>query len=119
FCDCDILIAEAALDELVDRVGRDVGTFGTVVGVTETERNARGAGNVVMFGYQLRIRIANGRRLEITDNEEDADDGSRQAPGLLLTHRAAFEQIGGYNGRLHGWGWEDQDMIARLTLGAG
>jgi hypothetical protein len=36
-----------------------------------------------------------------------------------MTHRESFERLGGYDGRLHGWGWEDQDMIARLTLGEG
>jgi glycosyltransferase involved in cell wall biosynthesis len=119
FCDCDILIDDGALDELVARVSADIGTFGTVAGVTETERNARRAGNVVMFGYHLKIRLANGRTLQIVDNEEDADDGTRQAPGLLMAHREGFERVGGYNGHLHGWGWEDQDMIARLTLGEG
>jgi glycosyltransferase involved in cell wall biosynthesis len=119
FCDCDILVEDGALDELVARVSADIKTFGTVAEVTETELNARRAGNVVMFGYHLKIRIANGRTLQIIDNEEDAEDGTRQAPGLLITHRESFERLGGYNGRLHGWGWEDQDMIARLTLGEG
>jgi glycosyltransferase involved in cell wall biosynthesis len=119
FCDCDILIADGALDPLVAQLRSATGTFGTVAGVTETVRNARKAGNVAMFGYHLKIRLANGRSLQIIDNEEDAEDGTRQAPGLLMVRRRDFETIAGYNGRLHGWGWEDQDMIARLTLGAG
>jgi hypothetical protein len=53
------------------------------------------------------------------DNEEDAEDGTRQAPGLLFARREHFEAINGYNAHLHGWGWEDQDMISRLTLGLG
>jgi hypothetical protein len=119
FCDCDIVIDDGAIDDLIARVRADEAAFGTVAGVTETERNARKAGNVVMFGYHLRVRLANGRTLEIVDHEEDADDGTRQAPGLLVTHRRSFERVGGYNGRLHSWGWEDQDMIARLTLEEG
>jgi hypothetical protein len=119
FCDCDILLNADTLDDLVDRVGADTTTFGTIAQVTETQRNARGAGSVVVFGYHLKLRLANGRTLDIIDNEEDAETGARQAPGLLITHRANFERVGGYNARLHGWGWEDQDMIARLTLGAG
>jgi glycosyltransferase involved in cell wall biosynthesis len=119
FCDCDILVEEGALDELVQTVQQGSQVFGTVAGVKETQRNARKAGNVVMFGYQLNLRLANGRALQIVDNEEDAEDGSRQAPGLLVARRADFERAGGYNGRLHGWGWEDQDMIARLILGGG
>lgn len=119
FCDCDILLGDRELDRLVTEVSSDARTFGTIRGVTESNRNSRQAGNVVMFGYQLNLRLANGRTLSIVDNEEDVEDGSRQAPGLLLVHRESFERVGGYNGRLHGWGWEDQDMIARLTLAEG
>jgi GT2 family glycosyltransferase len=119
FCDCDIIVPEGRLDDLVRRLHDTSSTFGTVAGVTETVRNARKAGQVAMFGYHLKLRLTNGRALDIIDNEEDAADGTRQAPGLLMVRRADFERVGGYNGCLHGWGWEDQDMIARLTLSAG
>lgn len=119
FCDCDIILSESALDELLSQVGSNPGAFGTLSGVKETELNSRNAGNVVMFGYTLKLRLANGKRLEIEDNEEDAENGMRRAPGLLMVHRVNFQKVEGYNGRLHGWGWEDQDMIARLTLGGG
>jgi hypothetical protein len=74
---------------------------------------------VVAFGYELHIKTADGRRLEIIDSEEDSQTGLRNAPGLLLVRRDDFVAINGYNAGLHGWGWEDQDMIARLTLGRG
>lgn len=119
FCDCDILFEERELEGLVSEVSSTVGTFGTFRGVTESDKNSRRAGNVVMFGYQLMLRLANGRTLSIVDNEEDVDDGTRQAPGLLFVRREDFQGVGGYNGRLHGWGWEDQDIIARLTLAGG
>lgn len=119
FCDCDIVLDPASIASLVDKVAREPGRFATLKGVRETEQNSRNAKNVVMFGYRLDIRIRNGRSLRIVDNEEDAEDGTRQAPGLLLVRREDFLSIDGYNGRLHGWGWEDQDMISRLTLGAG
>jgi hypothetical protein len=119
FCDCDILVEPSLLVDLAGETARRPGIFATLAGVIESERNSRRAGNVVCFGYELDIRLANGRRLKIVDNEEDAQNGSRQAPGLLLARRADFIRIEGYNGQLHGWGWEDQDMIARLTLGAG
>lgn len=119
FCDCDILINPNEIAELATELADSNGTFATLAGVTESVVNARLAGNVVRFGYELRIRIANGRELHIVDFEEDAADGTRQAPGLLLVKRTDFLAINGYNGRLHGWGWEDQDMISRLTLAAG
>ncbi len=119
FCDCDIIVDPTLVAELACEVGGRSGIFATVAGVRESVQNARSAGNVVCFGYELWIRLANGRTLRILDQEEDAADGSRQAPGLLVVRRQDFLAVDGYNGRLCGWGWEDQDMIARLTLGAG
>lgn len=119
FCDCDIVLEPETVARLVEKLQAAPGTFATLAGVRESERNARGGRHVVCFGYHLRIRTADGRVLEIIDNEEDAENGTRQAPGLLLVRRSDFLSINGYNSRLHGWGWEDQDMIGRLTLGAG
>jgi len=119
FCDCDIVVDPGLIVELAHEVNDRADTFATLAGVTESEHNSRRAGNVVCFGYELNIRLANGRSLRIVDNEEDVEQGTRQAPGLLLVRRCDFARIDGYNGQLHGWGWEDQDMISRLTLGAG
>jgi GT2 family glycosyltransferase len=119
FCDCDIIVEPDVIATLVNRLDTTPGTFATLKGVRETEQNSRQARNVVRFGYRLDVKIRNGRELSIIDNEEDANDGTRQAPGLLLVRRRDFLAVNGYNGRLHGWGWEDQDMISRLTLGAG
>lgn len=119
FCDCDIILPEGLVSSLVSRMQASPGHFATLAGVRETETNARGGRHVVSFGYQLDIKTADGRRLRIVDNEEDATDGTRQAPGLLFARRDDFLRVNGYNAQLHGWGWEDQDMICRLTLGAG
>jgi glycosyltransferase involved in cell wall biosynthesis len=119
FCDCDILLDPQLPVRLAARLAVDTGCFTTLAGVRESQVNSRGARHVVSFGYELRIKTADGRRLQIVDNEEDGADGTRQAPGLLLVRRDDFLRIGGYNSDLHGWGWEDQDMIARLTLGLG
>lgn len=119
FCDCDIILPDGLAHSLVERLNGAPGHFATLAGVRETSLNARGGRHVVSFGYQLDIRTADGRRLQIIDNEEDAESGTRQAPGLLLVSREDFLGVEGYNGQLHGWGWEDQDMISRLTLGGG
>lgn len=119
FCDCDIILPDGLVRSLLRRLHAAPSYFATLAGVRETSLNARGGRHVVSFGYQLDIRTADGRRLQIVDNEEDAENGTRQAPGLLLVAKKDFLAIDGYNGQLHGWGWEDQDMISRLTLGAG
>jgi glycosyltransferase involved in cell wall biosynthesis len=119
FCDCDIVLDPATVQRLVERLRASPGHFATLAGVSESEVNSRGGRHVVSFGYELEIRTADGRSLSIVDNEEDAQNGTRQAPGLLLVRRSDFVAVNGYNSGLHGWGWEDQDMIARLTLGRG
>ncbi|HEX8561047.1 MAG TPA: galactosyltransferase-related protein [Pyrinomonadaceae bacterium] len=119
FCDCDIVLEPGDVKHLAGLLTTRPGTFGTLAGVRESQTNSRGGKHIVRFGYELLIVTADGRRLSIVDNEEDANDGSRQAPGLLMARRADFLSVNGYNSKLHGWGWEDQDMISRLTLGAG
>jgi hypothetical protein len=121
FCDCDILLDVPTVGALVRKVAARDSTFGTLAAVRESKINSRNGRHVVCFGYRLRIRTADGRELHIVDQEEDAQDGSRNAPGLLVVRRMDFLAIDGYNSRLgeFGWGWDDQDMIARLTLGAG
>lgn len=119
FCDCDIILPDGLARSLAGRLTDMPDHFATLAGVSETSVNSRGGRHVVSFGYRLDIKTADGRRLTIIDNEEDASDGTRQAPGLLLVRKSDFLRIDGYNGQLHGWGWEDQDMISRLTLGAG
>ncbi|MDK2122714.1 galactosyltransferase-related protein [Parachitinimonas caeni] len=119
FCDCDIILNPDSVAAIVGQLQSRPDTFATLAGVRESETNSRGGKHVVSFGYELRIRTADGRVLNIVDNEEDAEEGTRQAPGLLFVRRQHFLSINGYNSDLHGWGWEDQDMISRLTLGAG
>lgn len=119
FCDCDIVVEPETIRKVAGTVHGAPGVFATLAGVRESELNSRGGNHVVCFGYELKIRTADGRELRIVDNEEDVEEGTRQAPGLLLVKRQDFLSINGYNSRLHGWGWEDQDMISRLTLGAG
>jgi predicted glycosyltransferase involved in capsule biosynthesis len=119
FCDCDVILDPVSFKKLAEQVAAQPGTFGTLAGVKESQINSRGGKHIVCFGYELILTTADKRCLRIVDNEEDANDGTRQAPGLLMVRRSDFLSINGYNSRLHGWGWEDQDMISRLTLGAG
>jgi predicted glycosyltransferase involved in capsule biosynthesis len=119
FCDCDIVLEPDSVAQLARQLVTTDGIFATLAGVRESEANSRRARHVVSFGYELHIKTADGRELAILDSEEDSQTGLRHAPGLLVVRRTDFVAINGYNAGLHGWGWEDQDMIARLTLGRG
>lgn len=119
FCDCDIIMEPSVLQNLLGMIKDDPGSFGTLEGVKETIINSIQNNHIVSFGYELLIKTQDGRVLRIKDSEEDATSGLRNAPGLLMASKKNFQSINGYNSNLIGWGWEDQDMIGRLTLGAG
>jgi len=119
FCDCDIILNPIDIKKLLHKIMESPKYFGTLKGVTETVVNSIQNNHIVSFGYELVIKTSDGRVLNIVDSEEDATDGSRNAPGLMMTSKPNFLAVNGYNGTLVGWGWEDQDMIGRLTLGAG
>lgn len=90
--------------------------FGTIRQVKETQANMRGANNIVQLGYKIFLKTKDGAKIIITDSEENALDGSRNAHGLLLVKRLDFEKVNGYNKQIVGWGWEDVDIICRLVL---
>lgn len=118
FCDCDIVLEEGTLRRLYKKVAQRSDAFATLSSVKESIRKPINGNHIVYFEYELTIKTANGRSLKIVNHEADPATGSRNAPGLLLVKKRDFEGVNGYNSNFHGWGWEDQDMISRLTLGA-
>lgn len=117
FCDCDIVVdadVVAHCCQLLDTANR----FVTIAHVQEEFLNSLEINHIQCFGYHMTIKTRDGKQVEIIDFEEDTATGLRNAPGLLFCRREDFLTINGYGGFLHGWGWEDQDMICRLTLGA-
>lgn len=118
FCDCDVVLEAGSVAALRDAVLGDAGTFATlryVVEAVPTEKK----GHILRCDYALRIILRSGREVRIENHEHDMPAGHRKAPGLLCVRREHFREIQGYNSHLSGWGWEDQDMICRLTLGLG
>ena len=59
FCDVDILLEPATLATLIRMLLEKPDSFATLAAVRETELNARGGNNVVCFGYELQVRVAN------------------------------------------------------------
>lgn len=119
FCDCDIIPDPAIIAELVHEIAPQEKTFVTIEKVHETKNIPAGRNHIVSEGYELYLRTADGRELHIHHRSKDLEKGTRMAPGLLLVKRSDFLSINGYNSDFEGWGWESQDIIARLVLGSG
>jgi hypothetical protein len=118
FCDCDIVLRTDVVKEC-STLAQAPKAFVTVAHVQEESLNSLDTTHIRCFGYHLTIKTQDGREVQIVDYEEDTSTGLRNAPGLLFVKREDFAAIAGFAGFLHGWGWEDQDMICRLTLGLG
>lgn len=118
FCDCDIILESDVVSECSE-LARSPRTFATVAHIQEESLNSLETTHIRCFGYHMTIKTQDDLEVQIIDFEEDTSTGLRNAPGLLFVKRDDFAEINGYGGFLHGWGWEDQDMICRLTLGLG
>lgn len=64
---------------------------------------------------------ADGRVASVQKSAIYPRDSARSGPGILGISRYYFESIGGYNGDLRTYGWEDIDILVRagLLLNAG
>jgi glycosyltransferase involved in cell wall biosynthesis len=67
----------------------------------------------------IELETDEGRVVRLETNRRHLHDGSRSAPGMVFVRKSRFEQVGGMNSDLTGWGWEDLDLLARLQLAAG
>jgi hypothetical protein len=67
----------------------------------------------------IRLVAAGGREAWVETNRTRLRDGSRSAPGLVMLSREHFVAVDGMNSDLHGWGWEDLDLLVRLQLALG
>jgi glycosyltransferase involved in cell wall biosynthesis len=67
----------------------------------------------------VRLVAAGGREACVETNRARLRDGSRSAPGLVMLSRQHFVEVDGMNSDLHGWGWEDLDLLVRLQLALG
>ena len=119
FCDCDIILDQKLVGELVENIMQQENLFATIAHVKETVPCASNNNHILLMGYTLTLKKKDGRTLQLVYRGEDAETGLRMAPGLLLTRRAHFLTVQGYNSQFSGWGWEAQDIISRLVLGAG
>nr|WP_298719428.1 glycosyltransferase family 2 protein [uncultured Steroidobacter sp.] len=119
FCDCDIIPEPGTVAHLAAAVRNRSDAFATIKRVRESDPPGDKAGHITRFDYCMRLTTRTGRQVCIDNHAQDLPAGYRNAPGLLCVRRAHFIEIRGYNSRLAGWGWEDQDMICRLTLGLG
>ncbi|HEU4595555.1 MAG TPA: galactosyltransferase-related protein, partial [Pyrinomonadaceae bacterium] len=92
-------------------------SFLTVADVAETAESAEGAGTYLKSTTARReLMLADGRRIEIVTSRISFPSRSRKGQGLLFLRREDFLTVGGMNSDLTGWGWEDNDVAARLQM---
>ncbi len=116
--DADVVLLDNVLLELARAAGD--GAFATVEWVYESMPGRPRPGlvgdhTVALVNHSsLEFVLKNGRRIQHPISRRDFLDNGRVGPGLLAVKKQDLLEIRGYNAELHGWGWEDDDVLVRL-----
>jgi N-terminal domain of galactosyltransferase len=62
----------------------------------------------------LEFAWSDGTTTHLAANHDNAVDGTRAGPGILMVKKEDLLAIDGYNSELELWGWEDNDVQLRL-----
>jgi len=120
FLDTDILLTEDFLSSAMTVI-QDRGTV-VVDKVLETAMlNTRSDDNDLIeeIVTYLEVRAKNGRRAIIQNRRDSFTHFNRVGNGLIFVSKKDFLAVDGMNSGLAGWGFEDDDFLLRLQLGAG
>src|SRR5258708_2895705 len=118
FLDADVVISPTLLDQLRARATGD--TFSTVRDVVESQLVGQTSETALSETSQhLAFTLRDGRRARILISRTGYRPPRRTGPGLVCLSRRHFVSVGGMNAELKGWGWEDLDLIIRLSLKLG
>ena len=113
--DEDIVLQEDTLDAALDVLERRR-CFVTVQRVDESEPAERHSPVLESVAFSTEFRAPGGRRVAIETNATYLQSGARAGPGLACMEKADFLRIKGTNSMIHGRGWGDIDLIARLQF---
>lgn len=115
--DADIILTEDFLPTAFDAVAAQ--HFFTVERVLESEpQPLPPEDHLEEMAHQISFVGRGGRRAAATVRRR-FHESSRNAPGLVVLAREHFLRVGGMNADLHGYGWEDRDLLMRLQFALG
>lgn len=115
--DADIVFRHNVLAEL--RAALAPSSFLTVADVAETGEGGGGGTYLTSTSARREFMLADGRRIEVVTSRIYLPGRSRKGSGLLFLRREHFVAVGGMCSDLAGWGWEDNDIAARLQMALG
>ncbi len=114
FLDTDVTIIGRFVDHAVKRLAKER-CYITVARVHESDESLRRPeSHVVQHRSIVEFVLKDGRRIRLETGAHDLRAGHRSGPGLVLLRRSDFEAVQGMSSELSGWGWEDNDLLARL-----
>jgi hypothetical protein len=118
--DADIIVTGSFLTRAVDEVTQG-GCFVSLADVVESAppkpRPYVAPGFVRERVITTELTRPDGRSASL--EYRTSTDGRRSGPGMVMVRREHFMAVHGFNSRLRGWGFEDNDFLIRLQLGLG
>jgi glycosyltransferase involved in cell wall biosynthesis len=112
--DEDIRICSFDIEEALSWIERQcVVTLGYVV--DELGSLPKWGGNLTTLRHLIELSFADHTTALVETSAINCGNFSRSCPGLLMGKRSWFMDLQGYNSDLKGWGWEDIDVLVRLS----
>ena len=115
--DADIILMEDFLPTAFDIIAEQ--RFFTVERVLESDPEPSPPNDQVEEMVHHISFVARGGRKATAMVRRRLQEGSRNAPGLVVLARKHFLEVGGMNADLRGYGWEDRDLLLRLQFALG
>jgi len=116
--DEDIVLEDGSLHQAREAVARGE-CFVTLERVEESEPAPLSSPFLESVAGLVSFRTRDGRSVSLETNRRFLASGARAGPGVVCVRRQHFLEVGGMNSKIHGRGWGDLDLVARLQLALG
>lgn len=122
FSDADIVWTLQSLDEFMSVIRAGRVAHARKVQKYPSLTDVQQAGSPASSSLLVEVRelaqfcSSDGRIVTIQKSAIFPRDTARSGPGIIGIDRTHFESVGGYNGDLRTYGWEDIDIVVRVGL---
>jgi glycosyltransferase involved in cell wall biosynthesis len=113
--DEDIVLEDDTLERACAAVAGG-GCFVSVKQVDESDPADRSSPFLESVSGLVAFHTSDGRTVTVETNRRFLATGARGGPGIVCLRKDDFLQVRGMNSKIHGRGWGDLDLIARLQL---
>jgi hypothetical protein len=117
FCDCDVVVPGETLHALTAQA--QCGKVAHVARILADTPCITNESHIASIRDLVELTTADGRVVIVEKAAIYPTQSARSGPGIVCVEKTLFERVGGYNGGITSYGWEDIDLLIRLGLVVG